>query len=93
MDIGTYYTNTSVAVVRTCLPHALLFHQLNSPQMDPSGQDKEGMTKRDMLAHDGGKPEYQGLSLDMDHWSAAADRARWRTLAVVSRARRCREDE
>ena len=33
-----------------------------------------------------------GLSHDVAH-RAAADRARWRTLAVASRARRCREDE
>ena len=34
---GKDNTNTAVAVVRICLPHAL--HRLNSPRMDTSGQE------------------------------------------------------
>ena len=54
-----------MAVVGTCLPHALLLHLQNSPQMDTSGQEKEGTTKRDMAVLRGERPQYQGLSLDM----------------------------
>ena len=51
------YANMVVAVVRTCLPHAL--HHKNSPQTDTSGQEKEGTAKRVMAVHRGERPEYQ----------------------------------
>ena len=57
---GINYINTAVAVVRTCLAHALQPHHHDSPQMDTSVQEKEGTTKRDMAAHCGERPQYQG---------------------------------
>ena len=52
--------NTNMAVAGTCLLHAFQLHHQNSPQMDTSGQEEEGTTKRDMVAHCGERPQYQG---------------------------------
>ena len=79
-------------MARTCLLHALQLHHKNSHQMDTSGQEKEGTTKRDMAVHRGERPQYQWTESQHGPRSAA-DQARWRTLAVASRDRRCREDE
>ena len=58
MDTGRNYANTAVA--GTCLQPALQPHHLNSSQMDLSGQEKEGTAKRDLAAHCGERPQYQG---------------------------------
>ena len=61
---GSNYTNTYVAMVRACLPHTIQLHNQNSPLMDTSGQEREGMTKRDMATQHGKRPKYQGT----DSW-------------------------
>ena len=76
----------AVGVTGTSLPLAPQLHHQNRPQMDSSGQDKEGTTKRDMAAHREESSQYQGI--ESRHGPRAADRDRWITAAVASRARR-----
>ena len=61
--------------------------------MDTSGQEKEGTTYNDVAVLHGKRPQYQGTEFrhPPPPW-AAEDRARWRTLAVASLARRRRQD-
>ena len=60
-----------MAVVGTYLPHALQFHHQNSPQMDTTGQEKEGTITTDMAAQRGQRPQYEGT--ESIHDPRAAD--------------------
>ena len=71
----------------SCSPLALKLHHQNGPQMDTSGREKEGTTKRDVAAHHRERPQYQGTEFPHGPRAAAEYRARLRTLVVASRAR------
>ena len=90
MDTDINYTNTTV--VRTCLPPALQLHHQKSPQMDVSGQEKERTTMGTWQRTLEKDLNIRGLSPNMAS-RAASDRVRWRTLAVASHARLCKEGE